>query len=75
MFNYCFECPECKKNLKFELEEEIVNTHSYERQMGVELEHEIYFNDTCSCGYEYSLVGSINEYPVGSYAYDNLEIS
>ena len=75
MFNKVYECPNCNNSIKINLSVYESDTSSYERGMGAEIEHTFEGEGTCPhCGYEYSIEGSLWEYPVGAENLDETRI-
>lgn len=75
MFNKEFICPECENVIKINLSDTITDQSSEERGMGPEIEYSIEAEGTCdNCDYEYTVSGSIYEYPIGAENYNDLKI-
>lgn len=75
MFNKKFTCPECDSTIKINLSDYIIDESSDEREMGGETEYSIEAEGVCPvCDYEYTVSGSIYEYPVGVENYNDLKI-
>lgn len=70
-------CPHCGFGNIIDLEEYGTGEHSYERQMGPEIEHLFLCEDyECGqCGELFTVSGSISEYPVGAYDSEHIEVT
>lgn len=75
-FNKNYNCPNCKKQIPIDLKDFIVNTsYENEEKMGTEYEHNVEYEGTCfNCGINYSISGSIWEYPIGAENLDTTTI-
>lgn len=70
-----YKCPSCSNNITVNLENYIVDTSSHERGMGDDTDYTIECEGTCSiCGANYSISGSIWEYPSGTENLDDTKI-
>jgi len=69
-------CPHCGGKNAIDLEEYLVDELQYERQMGPEIEHAFLCeNFECEiCGREFTVEGSIHEYPIGAYDSEHIEV-
>lgn len=69
-------CPYCGASNAIDFEDYITDESSYERQMGPEIEHSFLCEDyECeSCGKQFTVEGSIHEYPVGAYDSEHIEV-
>lgn len=70
MFNVSVKCPYCQKSNMENWEEYIENSETIDdREMGAEVEHEIYCEEyVCShCDRVFKVEGSIYEYPEGAF--------
>lgn len=75
MFNKKFICPKCDNTIKLNLSDYITDESSDEKSMGAETEYSIEAEGVCpNCNYDYSVSGSIYEYPVGAENYNDLKI-
>jgi DNA-binding transcriptional MerR regulator len=70
-------CPHCNSNYRIDLEDYVYNEISNEKSMGQELHH--YFNaedcQCCVCDKKFQIVGSICEYPYGSFDSEQIEVN
>ena len=75
MFKRTVKCPYCDNIVEVDCEDYVVNSASYERNMGEEIEYEIEMEDVdCECcGKVFVVKGSIWEYPIGAYNYDTIK--
>ena len=70
------QCEECGNIIVIKKEYLDAETSSYERQMGPEVEH--YFDvedwDCVECGKRFRVHGSIWEYPLGAYNWEDINV-
>lgn len=71
------KCPNCNNTEIVDLEDFVYDQTSYERNMGLEIEYSISCEEyQCpKCSKISTISGSIFEYPVGVYNYDNIEVT
>ena len=70
------KCPYCGSGNTIDLQDYSTVEYSHERQMGPEIEHGFLCEDyECSyCRNRFTVSGSINEYPIGAYESEHIEI-
>ena len=69
------KCNRCGKIFNIDKDSLFYETHSYERNMGPEIDTIFYDDIECECGNVISLNLSGYEYPVGAFNYEHIEIS
>ena len=70
------KCPHCGYGNTINLGDYSTGEHSYERQMGQEIEYSFQCEDyKCGqCGKSFTVSGSIHEYPIGAYDSEHIEV-
>ena len=71
------KCPYCGANNAIDLSDYSTGDYSTERQMGAEIQHcfECEGNECMECGHTFHVKGYINEYPVGAYNFEEINVT
>ena len=71
------KCPYCGSSNAIDLSDYGTGDYEAERQMGVEIQHCFDCEDyECSeCGHAFRVEGYINEYPVGAYNFEEINVT
>lgn len=71
------KCPHCGAGNAIDLSDYSTGDYISERQMGPEIQHSFNCEDyECSvCGYTFRIEGYINEYPVGAYNFEEINVT
>ena len=70
------KCPFCDAGNVIDFEEYITGELHHDHRFGAEVEHDFCCekHKCCSCGKTFTVEGSINEYPVGVYESEHIEV-
>ena len=71
------KCPYCGSSNAIDLSDYGTGDYEAERQMGVEIQHCFDCEDyACiGCGHSFRVEGYINEYPVGAYNFEEINVT